>query len=147
MHEAVVTFAEELASGKPAVLLVEDVHWAEDDLLDLIERVRPTHGARCCLGHGASRSSSITARAGGRERATPTTIWLDSLPAQETSRMLDELLDIELPSDLRRLLVDGAGGNPFFVEELVGELADAGVIQRWTSVGRARAAGRVRRAG
>ena len=40
LHEAAVGFVEELALEAPAVLLVEDIHWAEDDLLDLLEQDR-----------------------------------------------------------------------------------------------------------
>jgi hypothetical protein len=44
--------------------------------------------------------------------------------------MLDELLAVELPPELRELVVDRADGNPFFLEELVGELVDSGVLVR-----------------
>ena len=39
LHAAAVGFVEELASGSPLVLVVEDIHWAEPDLLDLLERL------------------------------------------------------------------------------------------------------------
>ena len=39
LHQAVVEFAEQLAVEQPAIVLVEDIHWAEDDLLELLERV------------------------------------------------------------------------------------------------------------
>ena len=72
---------------------------------------------------------------GGRRNATA--IWLEPLPAEATSRMLEELLAVELPPELRELLVSRSEGNPFFVEELVGALVDARVLRRnggWTVV-------------
>jgi len=39
LHAAAVRFVEELALERPIVLLVEDIHWAEPDLLDLLERI------------------------------------------------------------------------------------------------------------
>ena len=39
LHEAAARFFEELAAQRPLVLLVEDLHWAEDELLDLVDRL------------------------------------------------------------------------------------------------------------
>src|SRR5206468_6981679 len=61
---------------------------------------------------------------------TAATVWLEPLRAEDTSRLLDELLGLELPGGLRDLLVERAEGNAFFVEELVGALVDAGVLER-----------------
>jgi hypothetical protein len=44
--------------------------------------------------------------------------------------MLDGLLSMELPTEIEELLVGRAEGNPFFLEELVGELVEAGVLER-----------------
>ena len=37
LHDSWVEFMEALAQERPTVLLVEDLHWAEDDLCDLLE--------------------------------------------------------------------------------------------------------------
>lgn len=60
-------------------------------------------------------------------------MWLDPLPPQDAARLLNEILPIELPSPLRELIVGKAEGNPFFLEELIGELADTGVLERTDS--------------
>lgn len=136
LHEAVVQFVEELASERPAVMLVEDIHWAEDELLDLLERVLREARAPVIVLATARPELLDRRSAWGGGRRNATAIWLEPLQAHDASRMLDELLDLELPGDLRELLVERAEGNPFFVEELVGELADEGVIERagdrWT---------------
>jgi class 3 adenylate cyclase len=135
LHAAVVGFVEELARERAAVVLVEDVHWAEDDLLDLLDRVvREARGPVLLL---ATARPELTSRrpTWGAGRNT-TTIWLEPLAEQATARMLDELLAIELPDELRTALVARSEGNPFFVEELVGALVDDGVLERrdgtWT---------------
>ncbi|MDQ3086381.1 MAG: AAA family ATPase, partial [Actinomycetota bacterium] len=130
LHETAVRFVEELATERPAVTLVEDIHWAEDDLLDLLERiVRDSRGPVVLLA--TARPELLDRRPNwGAGRRNAATIWLDPLPEHETSRMLDELLAVELPSELRELVVRRAEGNPFFLEELVGELLDAGVLER-----------------
>ena len=137
LHEAAVRFVESIAAEQPAVVLFEDIHWAEDDFLDLLERIVRDAGAPVVVV-ATARPELLARRStwgGGRRNATA--IWLEPLQEQDASRMVDELLDIELPGDVRRLLVERSEGNPFFVEELLGELVDAGVIERvddsWTS--------------
>ncbi len=130
LQEAAVGFIEEIAAERPAVLLVEDIHWADDDLLDLLERIVREARAPVVL-LATARPELLDQRsswAGGRRNAT--NIWLEPLPATAAAQMLDELLAVELPPELRELLVLRAEGNPFFVEELVGALADSGVLER-----------------
>ena len=51
LHEEWVDFVAELSSKQPAVILIEDLHWAEDELLDLQERVlRDARGPVFLLG-------------------------------------------------------------------------------------------------
>ena len=130
LHEAVVEFVEELQAERPAVFLVEDVHWAEDDLLDLLDRiVREAHVPALVLA--TARPELLDRRPSwGAGRRNAATIWLEPLPATATSRMVDELLAVELPAELRALVAERAEGNPFFVEELVGSLVEAGVLER-----------------
>jgi class 3 adenylate cyclase len=130
LREGVVAFVEELARERAAVMLVEDVHWAEDDLLDLLERVLRDARAPVVVV-ATARPELLDRRATwGAGLRNATTIWLDPLPADATSRLLSELLSAELPPELRDLVVARAEGNPFFVEELLGALVDAGVLER-----------------
>jgi hypothetical protein len=123
-----VSFVEQLAAERPAVVSVEDIHWAEPDLLDLVDRLATDVRAPVLLLATARpdlfdhRSSAIS---GSRNVAV---VWLDPLPAPAATRMLEEMLPAVLPEELRDLVVERADGNPFFLEELVGELADSGVL-------------------
>ncbi|CAN5220220.1 hypothetical protein BH09ACT13_BH09ACT13_14480 [soil metagenome] len=130
LHASLVSFAEELASERPAILLIEDIHWAEDDLLDVLERVvRGAHAPIVLLT--TARPELVDRRpAWGGGRRNVTTIWLEPLPTEAASRMVDELLSVDLPAELRDLVVGRAEGNPFDFEELVGALVDAGVLER-----------------
>jgi tetratricopeptide (TPR) repeat protein len=125
-----VRLVEELAADRPLVLLIEDLHWAEDDLLDALERVlRDARAAVTLLT--TARPELLSRRASwGAARRNTATIWLDPLQPQDTEEMLDGLLSLELPAAIEQLVVERAGGNPFFVEELVGELVEAGVLER-----------------
>jgi len=130
LHAAVVGFLEALAAERPTVVLVEDLHWAEDDLLDLLDRiVREAQGPLVALA--TSRPELLDRRpAWGGGRRNTTAIWLEPLPETETVHLLEGLLGSELPASLRGLLVERAEGNPFFVEELIGALLEAGVLER-----------------
>ena len=130
LHEAVVAFVDELGSARPAVVLVEDVHWAESDLLDLLERVVADVRAPVVL-LATARPELHDSRPGwGAGRRNATVMWLDPLPAQEAAKMLDEMVPAVLSDELRGLLIARAEGNPFFLEELIGELVDSGVLER-----------------
>jgi class 3 adenylate cyclase len=130
LHTAAVALVEEVASRCPAVLVVEDIHWAEPDLLDLVERLAADVRAPVVLVATARPEILDQRPTWGTGRRNATVLWLDPLPPAAASRMLDEMLAVELPAALRELVVDRADGNPFFLEELVGELVDNGVLVR-----------------
>jgi class 3 adenylate cyclase/tetratricopeptide (TPR) repeat protein len=127
-QEAWVEFLSELAAATPTVLLVEDLHWAEDPLLDLLERV--CHEVRGpLLVIGTARPELLDRRrswGGGRRNAS--LVWLDALAPGEAAEMLDELVPGELSSETRAGLVERAEGNPFFLEELLAAVVETGTV-------------------
>ena len=130
LHDAWVTFLEGLASERPVVLLIEDVHWAEDQLCDLIDTlVAQVSGPLLVLV--TARPELLERRpAWGGARDRTSALRLDALPPADTGRMLGELLGAEIPEQIRSLVVDRAEGNPFFIEELIATFVDRGVLQR-----------------
>jgi class 3 adenylate cyclase/tetratricopeptide (TPR) repeat protein len=139
LHAAWVEFAQGLVREKPAVLFIEDIHWVEAPLLDLLERLaEDVRGPLLILT--TARPELLEARPGwGGRRAAATLVELEPLSADESSRLLDDLLAADLPQPLRSTLVRKAEGNPFFVEELVGTLVDRGILSREDGRWRARA--------
>ena len=132
LNEAFVAFCSELAASRPTVVLVEDLHWAESDLLDLLERVHgEARGPLLLLGTARPELLQRRARWGGGRRNT-TAIWLEALDASDAQLMLDDLLGGRLPDGFRDVVAARAEGNPFFVEELVRSLIDRGVLVRET---------------
>lgn len=130
LHHAWVTFVEGLAGDRPAVVLIEDLHWADEELLDLIERMlRDVRGGIFLLA--TSRPELLERRpAWGGGRRNSSLVWLDPLSGANAELLVAELLAAELPEQLRELLVERAGGNPFFVEELVRTLIDRKILER-----------------
>ncbi len=126
LHAAWVEFLTDLASERPLVVLVEDVHWAEQPLLDLIERAaRDVRGPLLLLATARPDFAP-----GWNGRIDAETIWLEPLPAETAATLIDSLLAGDLPPEVRDLVVQRAEGNPFFVEEVLGGLIDAGVLRR-----------------
>lgn len=128
-----------ITTNQPAVIFLEDLHWADDSSLDLVERLLDAlPGARLLLV-GLTRPNLFERRSHWME-GLPTLDRLDLKPlSKRASReLVDEILqkmDV-VPEALRELVVEGAEGNPFYLEELVKMLLDEGVIERrgevWT---------------
>ena len=123
------------------LLLVEDLHWADDSSLDLLQHLQ-SHAAELPLALVMTGRPSLLARRpdwGAPDLRLP----LQPLAAAQGDALARALLQRmdEVPPPLAALLVDRAEGNPFYMEELVRRLVDDGVIEvdgpRWTvQVGR-----------
>jgi class 3 adenylate cyclase len=130
LHLAAVSLVEEVAARRPLVLVVEDIHWAEPDLLDLLERLVSDMRAPVMLLATARPEILDLRPTWGAGKRNTTLLWLDPLPVAAASQMLDEMFPTVLPDELREHVVERADGNPFFLEELLGELVDSGVLVR-----------------
>jgi class 3 adenylate cyclase/tetratricopeptide (TPR) repeat protein len=114
-------WAERLALDQPLVLLFEDIHWAEDPLLELIEHlaswVREAPLLLLCL----ARPELLDIRpgwGGGRLRATA--IELEPLGRGDSEELVDALLDDQrLSAEARNELLEKTEGNPLFLEETI----------------------------
>jgi len=130
LRQAWVAFLEELVMHQPAVVAIEDLHWAEGPLLDLLEAVfHDVRGPLLLLG--TARPEFVHGRAnwGGRARNAEV-VWLEALSAADADLMLEELIPAVLPAPIRQVILRHAEGNPFFVEELARTLIDQGVLAR-----------------
>ncbi len=119
-------------ANAPIVLLLEDLHWADDATLDFLVHL----GTRCAelplLIVGLTRPTLFERRpagchAPGVEQRMP----LAALPRADAERLADELLRplAAAPVALRELIVSRADGNPYFMEELVRMLMDQRAIE------------------
>ena len=128
-QDAWVEFLEEIVAERPTVVLIEDIHWGEEQLLDLLERlVRDTRGPLLLIA--TARPELLEQRPGWGARVRSTTLQLEALSSEDAVRMLDELLGGTLPAGLREVVIQRAEGNPFFVEELLGTLIDRQLLER-----------------
>jgi len=130
LHDAWLALFDQLVEAQPAVVLIEDVHWAENDLFDLlITLVRHVRGPLLVLT--TARPEVLDVRPGwGSDERGARWLRLEALPEADTGRLLNALLGTELPAALQTIVLDRAEGNPFFVEELVATLIDRGVLRQ-----------------
>lgn len=121
-------FLEALAERGPAVLVFEDLHWADDGLLDFLDELVDWLRDVPLLLIGTARPELLERRpAWGGGKANATTISLQPLGDEETARLISAVLERPLqPADEQRTLLDRAGGNPLFAEQYVRMLSERG---------------------
>jgi class 3 adenylate cyclase/tetratricopeptide (TPR) repeat protein len=130
-------FFEKLAAKQPLVLVFEDLHWIDPTSMDLLESLLPVTDRLPIMVIAAFRSRRQDAswhihEIAGRDFALRyTSIHLEPLNESDARELLGSLLHVEdLPEKVRRLIMERAEGNPFFVEELIRSLLDAGLVVR-----------------
>ena len=121
-------FFENLAEQHPLVLVFEDLHWADDGLLDFVDHLVDWATGVPILVVASTRPELLERRPnwGGGKRNTAT-ISLSPLAEEDTARLLSALVDRSvLPVEQQRALLQRAGGNPLYAEEFVRMLAERG---------------------
>ncbi|MDX6309324.1 MAG: hypothetical protein QOI06_2370 [Nocardioidaceae bacterium] len=132
---------EAMAEDGATVLVFEDVHWADEALLDFIDLLAEWAGAVPLLIVCTARPELLERRPGwGGGKINSTTINLLPLSQQDTARLVGVLLDQALlPADTQQALLARAEGNPLYAREYVRMLRDRGLLVRngggWRLVG------------
>jgi class 3 adenylate cyclase len=129
LHTSWVGFLHELTAERPAAVLIEDLHWADAELCDLltvlVERVR---GPLLLLA--TARPELLDQRPGWLRLPGASMVRLEALASAEADQLLGALLGSDCPGPICELVAERAEGNPFFFEELIATLADRGVLVR-----------------
>lgn len=123
------------AEQQATVLVLDDLHWADPSTLETLEQLFAlTNRAPLMLlalmrverDHGSWRVKQA-ARTDYEHRYTE--LNLKPLSADEQNRLVNNLLEIaELPERTRRLILERAEGNPFYLEEIIRNLIEQGAI-------------------
>ena len=115
-------FLGALASREPVVVAIEDLHWADAPLLDMVQAI-VTRSDGPLLLVATARPELAEARPGWGYRPRMSQVAIEPLTRAETSRLAQELgADLALAERVAA----SAEGNPFFVQELVRHVAEAG---------------------
>jgi predicted ATPase len=127
---AIRRFLEALASERPVVAVLDDIHWAEPTLLDVIEHVADWSRDAPILLLCMARPELLEERpgwAGGKRNAT--SVHLEPLSEPEADSLIENLLGHPaLTAEIRERIRAAAQGNPLFVEEMLQMLLDDGVL-------------------
>jgi class 3 adenylate cyclase len=122
-------FFERLASEQPLVVFVDDVHWAEDAFLELIEYIAAAQAQILIVC--AARPELFDRRPGWRDAPWAISIPLEPLSSDQSARVIEDRLgEGRLPDRVRERLVRAAEGNPLYVEQLVSMLVEEGLLRR-----------------
>ena len=109
-----------LARDRPVVVVVDDVHWAEPALLDLLLDVAARLRDVPVLIVLVTRPDLMEDRpTWSRSIGTATTMRLGPLSATASNALLAAISGGRLQQDEERRIADTAGGNPLFLEQLV----------------------------
>jgi class 3 adenylate cyclase/tetratricopeptide (TPR) repeat protein len=127
---AVRSVIEAMALRQPLVLAFEDIHWADDGMLELIEYLAQWVRAPVILLCLARDELLERRHSWGGGRRSASNIFLEPLSGSETRDLIAALLPGGDDEQLVTTVAERAGGNPFFVEEMVrllreGERAEA----------------------
>ena len=132
LQEAIHAILSGLAQRAPTVICLEDLHWTDPSFMDLLRFVlsefrypalficvyRPTIGL-------------FTSYQLSGLRAQYQEIQLQDLSLSEAQVMLESLLKAkDIPRDLWRFIQENVGGNPFYLEEVINALIEAGALTR-----------------
>jgi predicted ATPase/class 3 adenylate cyclase len=119
-------WAQRVAQEQPLVLVFEDIHWAEEPLLELIEHLVTWVREAPLLVISLARPELLDIRpgwGGGRVRATA--IELEPLGEVESEELVDALAsDRELSAEERHAVLEKTEGNPLYLEETVRMLTE-----------------------
>jgi class 3 adenylate cyclase/tetratricopeptide (TPR) repeat protein len=119
-------FVEQLAGAQPALLVFEDIHWADPSQLDLVESLASRVRDAPAMFLALTRPEIVDVRpTWGAGATSATTMELNPLSSQDASTLASTLLPalVDLPAAAQRV-VETAEGNPLFIEELAASLSE-----------------------
>jgi class 3 adenylate cyclase/tetratricopeptide (TPR) repeat protein len=121
-------FADELADVQPLIMVFEDIHWAEEPLLELIDHLAQWVRERALLILCLARPELLDVRPGwGGGRVRSTAIELEPLGREDSEALAGALLkEHHMSEHVRERLLDKTEGNPLFVEETVRMILEQG---------------------
>ena len=129
---AIRRFLEHLADDGPVAVVLDDLQWAEPAILDLVEHLSEwVHGVPLLL-LAMARPELLDIRLGwGGGKPDATTFVLEPLPAADTERLIESLLEGATIGPLARdRIAAAADGNPLYAEQVIEMLLDDGLVRR-----------------
>ena len=122
-----------LSEVHPVVILLEDLHWADEGTLRWLDAVDDLLAESRVLVVATTRPTLFETRPHWGEGLTQhVRLDLRPLSRRESRELVGQILQRvpSLPESLVGMIIESSEGNPFYVEELITWLVDAGVVVR-----------------
>ena len=118
------------ALKKPAVVLLEDVHWADADSLDFVAHLVARLPSAPLLVVAVARAEFKDGHRDWCEVTSSEPLRLEPLSNDAATALVRDILQLvdDVPEQLIALVVGHADGNPFYIEELIKTLIDDRVV-------------------
>ena len=127
IRHLVLRFEQQLSPERPLILICEDVHWADQESQDLFTSLLKRPSPRPILGILTARPEARGVR-GARELGVEI-VNLDELPVDARRQLvIDRFIPGQDVTELVDQIVGRAGGNPFFIREILDALIERGVV-------------------
>jgi class 3 adenylate cyclase/tetratricopeptide (TPR) repeat protein len=125
-------FLEAVVDARPLVAVFDDLHWADEPMLQFIEHLVDWSVDVPLLVVCTARPELYERAPGwGGGKRNATTIGLSPLSGEDTARLISALLSqAVLPADTQATLLERSGGNPLYAEEFARMLTDRGILER-----------------
>ena len=119
-------FLETLARRRPVLVVFEDLHWAEPTFLDLVESLALQPGSSPILLVCIGRPELLDQRpAWAAEGDRAVCVQLTPLGGRSATALLDSVsAGQRIAPSTRARLIDTAGGNPLYLEQLTVSLSE-----------------------
>ena len=121
-------FFEGIADREPLVLVFEDVHWADDALLDFVDHLVDWAAGAPILVVCSARPELLERRPGwGGGKLNALVLALSPLAETETATLIAAALGQSvLPAETQAALLEQAGGNPLYAEQFARLYSESG---------------------
>jgi len=112
-------FLEALAEQRPLVLVLEDLHWADEGLLDFVDELVDWLSGVPLLVVCSARPELLERRPGwGGGKLNASTIGLSPLSQEQTALLISHVLERALlPAEIQQVLLERSEGNPLYAEQ------------------------------
>jgi len=132
LQKAIQAILSALSRGTPAVICLEDLHWADPSSIDLVRTVLMEfrYPALFLCVYRPPFSIFTTHQVSGMGKVYRE-IQLQGLSTSESQDMVESLLKTDtVPLDLRRFIQEKVEGNPFYLEEVINALIESAALVR-----------------
>ena len=135
--EAVSSFFAGLAASRALVLVLDDLHWADNGTIAMLRHVGREAKGRRILLVGTYRDVELdrqhplaAALADLRRETNFERITLKGLSGDAVGQLLDVIAEQDVPDALSQAIAEETGGNPFFIREILLHLVEEGKVVR-----------------